>query len=228
MIDKERLDSLRKEIKLILYDTLDLITLVEFDKRFRGSVKTPRPINIFTQVISYNSTVAMVLSLCRHIDENKESVSLVNFLNKSINLSSKPEESIFNLRQFCKEWNRFTTGVVNSSDDVSDQNKAAEIDWKEYISKDDYISIKAIKADIAKLMEVTQKPKVYRNKRFGHLDKNHYKHIDENPMIYRELYSAADSIKNIVDKYYRVLHLNPISGFLVDDFTTHAPISIIF
>lgn len=226
-MDNRILDSLRIDIKNIMFDTVDLITIIEFDKRFRSG-KMPHPANAFTQVISHNSTYAMVFSICRQVDEDKNSISLINFLRKVINLSGKSQDSIFNIRQFCIDWNSFTTGVCNKTDNVSDRNTMAEYDWKHYISKNDILGIKSIQADIDELMKVTKKPKVYRNKKFAHLDKHHLKHLRRNSMIYRELYSATDSIKNIVEKYYRILHLNPISGFLSDEFETHKPITITF
>ena len=226
-MDKKLLNSLRDDITNIMYDTVDLLTLIGFDKRFRNN-KAPQPINAFTQVISHNSTYAMVFSICRQVDEDKNSISLINFLRKVINLSGKSQTSMFTMKQFCIDWNSFSAGVCNKTDGVSDQNTIAEYDWKQYISKEDIISIKAIQADIDELIKVTKKPKVYRNKKFAHLDKHSLKHIGRNSMIYRELYDATDTIKNIVEKYYRILHLNPISGFITDDFKNHKPISITF
>ncbi|MFH0779960.1 MAG: hypothetical protein V1928_03840 [Parcubacteria group bacterium] len=140
--------------------------------------------NIFLDYIKINYVTTIIVAICRQIDGDKDSISLINLLYEIYN----------NAEKITKKWfvaSYKTIGIVYG-------NRAFEENFGNLKHVDPAI----IYADIGNLIFYTKKIKKFRNKRVAHLDKNKEIKFDIN---FETLNDAIDLMEKIVKKYYLLL-----------------------
>jgi len=148
----------------------------------KDNPKTDKP-NIFLDYIKINYVTTVIVAICRQVDKDHDSVSLLNFLYKIYN----------NAEKITKEW-------------FASQYKEIErgnTDFKKNFGNLTYIDPCIVCIDICNLICCTREIKKLRNKRVAHLNKKKEIKFD---IDFDKLNKAVDLIKEIIIKYYLLLN----------------------
>jgi len=135
----------------------------------------------------------MVSAVCRQVDLDTRSSSLINLLNKLI----QADITIV----LTKDW---YSSKYHKEDDI--MPGFMEGLGKDYFENNfgpkEFVDPDIIRKDIRKLLRDTKKIKKYRNKRIAHRDSNNKLVFDIN---FNDLNKAIETIRVITSKYYSLL-----------------------
>ena len=158
-----------------LYDRF--VTIVNDNSKINKS-------NSFLNYIKINYITSIIIAVCRQVDKNSDSVSLINFL----------EEIYSNADKITKKW--FVSQYKTLGEEYSKK------DFEENFGSLTHVDPGIIYADIGKLLFYTKEIKKFRNKKVAHLDKNKKIKFD---IDFNILYKAIDLIEEIIKKYQLLL-----------------------
>lgn len=144
----------------------------------KDNPKTDKP-NIFLDYIKINYVTTVIVAICRQVDKDHDSVSLLNFLYKIYN----------NAEKITKEW--FASQYKEKAHGDSD--------FEENFGKLAYVDPDIVCFDICNLIRYTGEIKKLRHKRVAHLDKKKKIEFD---LDFSTLNKAIDLIEEIIEKYY--------------------------
>ena len=147
----------------------------------KNNSKINKP-NIFLDYIKINYITTVIVAICRQIDRDPHSISLINLLY----------EIYDNAEKITKEWftsQYQTTGVEHGSSD-----------FKKNFGSLKHINPAIIYADIGNLIFYTKEIKKFRNKRVAHLDKNKKIKFDID-------FDILDKAINLTEKLIKKYHL---------------------
>ena len=140
--------------------------------------------NIFLDYIRINYVATVIIAICRQIDNNCDSVSLINLFHEVYDNAEKITKE-----QFVSQYK--TTGIEHGNSD-----------FKEHFGNLEYVDPSIVYADIGNLIFYTKEIKKFRHKRVAHLDKNKKIKFD---IDFDILNKAIDLIEKIIKKYYLLL-----------------------
>lgn len=149
--------------------------------------------NIFLDYIKINYVSTLIVAICRQIDEDQGSISLINLLY----------EIYDNVEKITKIWfasQYKTIGIEHGKKD-----------FEENFGNLEYIDPGIVYADIGNLLFYTKEIKKFRNKRVAHLDRNKKIKFD---IDFNALNQSIDLIEEIIEKYYLLLTQSGMNGLL--------------
>lgn len=203
--DIKFIESRKEDIKKIIEQIKDLM----WDKKmFDETIEIMNnnaisQNNVFHIFINAGYVSHGVLGICRLVDENKDSLSLISVL-----------KSIFdNAEKITKEWY-----VKNYALERQFGNKSFEDNF----GNQSFIDPSIIYADIGSLIFNTRELKKYRDKRIAHFDKNGNVFLDEKvaPLVQK----ATAVIEELGKKYYLLLFQQGYGILLPTDHTNYQKI----
>lgn len=149
--------------------------------------------NSFWDFFKESYVSLMVSAICRQIDTDSRSSSLLNLLNRLI------QEDVTTI--ITKEW---YVGKYHRDDDVLPgfMEGFGEDCFEDHFGKKDFIDPEIIRNDLKQLTEDTKKIKKFRNKRIAHRDSNNNLVFDVN---FNDLNKALETIREVTSKYYALL-----------------------
>lgn len=153
-----------------------------FVKIIKNNPEIDKP-NSFLNYIRINYVTTAIVAICRQVDTNSDSVSLLNLLF----------EIHDNAEKITKKW--FTSNYK------ADEQRG-EKEFEKFFGKLKHIDPGIVYADIGKLIFYTKKIKKFRHKRVAHLDKKKKIRFD---IDFNILDNAIDLIEEILMKYYILL-----------------------
>lgn len=149
--------------------------------------------NSFWDFIKESYVALMVSAVCRQVDTDTRSSSLINFLNTIVDPSTaKKVTKAWYSQQYHKEDDilpGFMEGLGNSH-------------FEENFGDKDFLDPEVVQKDLAKLIESTKEIKRYRNKRIAHRDSNNDLVFDVN---FNDLDKSLEVVREITSKYYLLL-----------------------
>jgi len=149
--------------------------------------------NSFWDFIKEGYVALMVSAVCRQIDTDTRSSSLINFLNRLLDPAVA--------QRLTKDW---YSKQYHKDHDIYPgfMQGLGRADFEEYFGSKDFIDRDIVRADINKLAKKTKKIKRFRNKRIAHRDKRNNLVFDVN---FEDLDGAIETIRGITSKYYLLL-----------------------
>lgn len=149
--------------------------------------------NSFWDFLKESYVALMVSAVCRQIDNDSRSSSLINLLNILI----QADVTIM----LTKEWYIFN---CHRDDDVIPgfMEGIGENVFEEHFGSKDFVDPEIIRKDLDHLTRDTKKIKKFRNKRIAHRDSNNNLIFDVN---FNDLDQALETIREITSKYYLLL-----------------------
>lgn len=199
------IESFKKDVKEITNDISDLMwdrkMYNEFVEIVTGNPQISSP-NAFYDFVKTGYISHIILGICRQIDRNGKSLSLLNLL---IKISNNPEK-------ITKDWfaSQYKNSVLGEA--------IGRSHFQEHFGLLDYIDPAMVQADIDNLILDTAEIKKYRDKRIAHVDKGNVI-LDKN-FSFATLNKAIDSIERLGIKYYLLLHQGGITTLLPTDTTS--------
>lgn len=183
------IESLKKDISDIAYEVYDLVWVNKIYNGFINNIidkKIERP-NDFIDYVRWTYVSHMAMGICKEIDSDDKSVSLINILNKIF----------LNANVITKEW--FSKKYKSPL-----SKKHGENDFQNNFGTLDFIDPSIVYADAGRLLFYTKKIKKFRNKIIAHRDKKNKKlHIE---VAFSELDDVLNLIKKLTLKYFLLLH----------------------
>lgn len=152
--------------------------------------------NIFLDYIKINYVTAIIMAICRQVDEDPKSVSLINLLH----------EIYDNAEKITKKW--FASHYQKAGTALGKK------DFEENFGYLEHIDPSVVYADIGNLIFYTKDIKKFRNKRVAHRDKNKNIKFD---IDFDTLNNAIDLIEKLIKKYYLLLTQSGIPQLLPDN-----------
>jgi len=149
----------------------------------KDNPKIDKP-NIFLDYIKINYVTAIVVAICRHIDRNSNSVSLINFL----------DDIYKNAKKITKEWFASQYKTIEAT--------RGNNDFEKYFGNLEYVDPGIVYTDIGNLLFYTKEIKKFRHKKVAHLDRNEKIKFD---IDFNTLNKVIDLIEEIIKKYYLLL-----------------------
>lgn len=149
--------------------------------------------NIFLDYIKINYITTIIVAICRQIDRDQDSRSLINLLY----------EIYDNAEEITKKW--FASQYKTIGEEYGKKN------FKENFGNLEHVDPAIIYADIGNLIFYTKEIKRFRNKRVAHLDKNKEIKFD---IDFSTLNKAIDLIERIINKYYLLLTGDDLGSLL--------------
>ena len=149
--------------------------------------------NSFWDFFKESYIALMVSAVCRQIDTDTRSSSLINLLNKIM------EPSV--AESLTKDW---YCQQYHKDDDIMPKfmEGIGKSDFEDHFGSKDFVDPDIVQADINKLAEKTKKIKKFRNKRIAHRDKRNNLIFDVN---FNDLDKVVETIRKITSKYYLLL-----------------------
>jgi len=190
------LEPLKRNLNDILEDVLDLIWNRKIYKDAVSNKRTIKEPKGFYDFLKLTYASYAVIGVCRQIDRNKKSLSLLNLLN---NLFDNPEKLL--KKWFVNQYKQ-SLDLKESPDPNFPEEKGVKIFEKNF-GKLDFVNPSIIYADIENLIFYTREIKEFRNKRIAHKNK-------KGKMIFKvnfnDLDKAINIIEELVRKYYLLLY----------------------
>lgn len=149
--------------------------------------------NSFWDLLKESYVALMVSAVCRQIDTDERSTSLVNLLRTIL----------FNptvIQSLNKEW---YSEQYHRDDDIFPgfMEGIGKGDFEEHFGTKEYVDPAIVYMDLKKLEEDTKEIKKYRNKRIAHFDKKESLFKAN----YDDLHKAMETVRSIASKYYLLL-----------------------
>ncbi len=144
----------------------------------------------------------MVSGICRLIDKNKDSVSMINLLDKILH-----DPKHFTKNEFVKQYIKGKSGFEK---DTMEAVAMASFE-KNFSKTGKYIDVSVVCADIGRVVSSTAEIKRFRNKRVAHKDKNDKLVFN---LDFRDLDEAIDVIEKIVLKYNLLINQSGLDNLL--------------
>lgn len=199
--DKVFIASLKKDIENIGDNVSDLLwdkkMYEDFGTIIKNNPKIDKP-NLFYDFIKIGYISHVVLGICRQIDKDEHSLSLVNFLNKVFDNCEKIRKDWF-VKQYEK------SGLDKIFGRSGYGKHIAERDFKKHFGELDFIDPSMVCADIGSLIFYSKEIKKYRNKRIAHFDKDKKGKVVFN-LDFKTLNKSIKVIEELTKKYYLLLH----------------------
>jgi len=149
--------------------------------------------NIFWEIFRINYVSSVILNICRQIDTDSDSLSLINLLNKIIR-----NPRVITKKWFASQYQRNKTGEFKKM--MFDKGKA---DFENHFGKRNFIRKSIVSSDISKIRRYTRIIKKFRNKRVAHIDKNLKLKFNIN---FNDLDKAINILEKITLKYNLLLN----------------------
>ncbi len=149
--------------------------------------------NSFWDFLKEGYVALMVSAVCRQIDIDTRSASLINLLSRLL----QADVTII----LTKDW---YAGKYHKDDDVMPgfMEGIGKGDFESHFGHKDFVDPDIIRADLDKLIGATSGIKRFRNKRIAHRDANNKLVFDVN---FNDLDKALETIREITSKYYLLL-----------------------
>jgi len=149
--------------------------------------------NSFWDFFKESYVALMVSAVCRQVDSDTRSSSLINLLNKLIQADVTTV--------LTKDW---YSSRYHRDDDIMPgfMEGLGEDDFENNFGSKEFVDPDIIRKDIKKLVKDTKKIKKYRNKRVAHRDSNNKLVFDVN---FNDLDKAIETVRTITSKYYLLL-----------------------
>lgn len=176
----------KQDIDEITNDITDLVEhrwlFRQLEEMIRNNINLNKD-NLFWDFLRYNYVASMVLGICRQIDSDKNSISLLNLLS---DISSRPET-------LTKEW--FISTYENGRDGEFRRLMLGQgiKDFEDNFGKNKFVDSSMVDSDMSNLLGYTREIKKFRNKRVAHKDKNKKLKFDVD-------FAVLDEAVNIVEK----------------------------
>lgn len=185
-MNKKEIVNLKKGIRKIIDEVIDLSDIEQiFYEVVAITEKNPK-VNKNSSYWDFFEKIyisSMILGICRQIDSDKRSLSLINFLTKL-----RDDNFSFSQLDYLKQY--------------SNKNHALQM-WKNYFGNKKCIGCATIISDIKKLKNDTKKIKKYRDKKIAHRDKNNRLKFS---LTFNDLRKAVKSIQGTTEKYAGLLN----------------------
>lgn len=149
--------------------------------------------NSFWDFLKEGYVALMVSAVCRQIDIDTRSASLINLLNRLLQADVTTV--------LTKDW---YAGKYHKDDDVMPgfMEGIGKGDFESHFGQKDFVDPDIVRADLEKLIGATSGIKRFRNKRIAHRDANNKLVFDVN---FNDLDAAIETIREITSKYYLLL-----------------------
>lgn len=186
------LSGLLRKIDTVKWDVDDLLESGEVYKDFlkkKIPINDPEDFDFFLKSFYVSH---MVVGVCRQIDGDKQSDSLLSLLNNIFKNYKKIKKAWF-VDKYEKEFKH----LKETPDPDFGKNLGEKI-FEENFGKLEFVDPCIVCGDIGKLIIHTREITKFRNKRIAHKDKKEQR-FDVN---FDDLDKAIDLIVNITDKYY--------------------------
>ncbi|XOB46628.1 MAG: hypothetical protein ACKKMV_00375 [Candidatus Nealsonbacteria bacterium] len=148
--------------------------------------------NIFWEIFRINYVSSVVLNICRQIDTDSNSLSLINLLNKILR-----NPKVITKKWFASQYQKNKKG--NFKRMMFDKGKA---DFENNFGKRNFIRKSMLSSDISKIKHCTRIIKKFRNKKIAHKDKNLKLKFNIN---FNDLDKAINILEQITLKYNLLL-----------------------
>lgn len=149
--------------------------------------------NSFWDFLKEGYVALMVSAVCRQVDTDGRSSSLINLLGTILD---PPVTESLTKNWYSKQYDKgdeifpgFNEGIGRG-------------DFEEYFGSKDHVDPKIVRVDLERLKQDTKKIKKFRNKRIAHRDKKNNLVFDVN---FNDLDKAIETIRKITSKYYLLL-----------------------
>lgn len=149
--------------------------------------------NSFRDFLKESYVALMVLVVCRQIDADSRSTSLINLLNTL--LKSQVSEAITK-DWYCRQYHRDDDIIPGFMEGIG------KGDFEEHFGSGEHLDSSIVQADLDELIDKTKEIKRYRNKRIAHRDCNNKLVFDVN---FNELDETIETVRKITSKYYLLL-----------------------
>lgn len=182
----EQIKKWKQGIDEIANDIIDLVEHRWLFKQLEEIIKRNTNLNkdnLFWDFLRYNYVASMVLGICRQVDSDKNSISLLNLLS---DISSHPET-------LTKKW--FISAYRDGRDGDFRRLMVGQgiKDFEDNFGKNEFIDPSIIDSDMNNLLRHTREIKKFRNKRVAHKDKNKKLKFDVD-------FTVLDEAVNVVEK----------------------------
>lgn len=149
--------------------------------------------NSFWDFLKESYVALMVSAVCRQVDMDTRSSSLINLLSKIM------EPSV--AESLTKDW---YCQRYHKDDDIMPRfmEGIGKSDFEDHFGSKEFVDLDTVKADLKQLVGKTKKIKRYRNKRIAHRDSNNKLVFDVN---FNDLDTAIETIRKLASKYYLLL-----------------------
>lgn len=161
--------------------------------------------NIFWQFLRINYVSSAVLNICRQIDTNPDSLSLINLLN----------EILQNPKAITKRWfaSQYQKNIKGDPQKMNDFKKimfgVGKVDFENKFGIRNFIRKSMVNSDVQKLKRHTKSIKKFRHKRIAHLDKNRKLKFH---ISFNDLDNAIDVLEEATLKYNLLLNQAAYAG----------------
>lgn len=161
--------------------------------------------NIFWQFLRINYVSSAVLNICRQVDTNHDSLSLINLLN----------EILQNSNTITKRWfaSQYQKNIKGDPGKMNDFKKimfgVGKADFENNFGKRNFIRKSMMSSDILKLKRHTKSIKKFRHKGIAHLDKNRKLKFN---ISFNDLNNAIDVLEKTALKYNLLLNQAAYAG----------------
>ncbi|MCB9813202.1 MAG: hypothetical protein H6772_02215 [Pseudomonadales bacterium] len=149
--------------------------------------------NSFWDFFKESYVSLMVSAVCRQIDSDTRSSSLINLLNKLIQADVT---MLLTKKWYSSRYHRDNDIMPGFMEGIGEDDFENNFGSKEFVDPD------VIRKDITKLIRNTKEIKKYRNKRIAHRDSNDNLVFDVN---FNDLDKAIETVRAITSKYYLLL-----------------------
>lgn len=179
-------EPIESEVIRMMGNRLIFQEVVEISEKNKEISKS----NSFWDFLKESYIALMVSAVCRQIDMDSRSSSLINLLNKILNPSI--------IENLTKDW---YSKQYHRDDDVlpSFMVGIGQKDFEKHFGSKEYVNPDIVHADLERLIGKTKEIKRFRNKRIAHRDRRNNLIFDVN---FNDLNEAIETIRMITSKYY--------------------------
>ena len=149
--------------------------------------------NSFWDFLKESYVALMVSAVCRQVDSDSRSSSLINFLNKILQADVTV---LITKKWYADQYHREDDIMPGFMEGVGRDH------FEENFGKEDFIDPTIIRKDLDRLIQNTKKIKKFRNKRIAHRDKNNNLKFDIN---FNDLDQAIETVRELASKYSSLL-----------------------
>ncbi len=149
--------------------------------------------NSFWDFLKEGYVALMVSAVCRQIDIDTRSASLINLLSRLL----QADVTII----LTKDW---YAGKYHKDDDIMPgfMEGFGKGEFESHFGQKDFVDPDIIRGDLEELISTTSEIKRFRNKRIAHRDDNNKLVFDVN---FNDLDKVLETIREITSKYYLLL-----------------------
>lgn len=186
---KDDFESIESEVIRMMGNREIFQEIIEISKRNSQINKG----NSFWDFLKESYVALMVSAVCRQIDTDERSSSLVNLL-RTILFNPTVIQSL-NKNWYSEQYHRDDDILPGFMEGIG------KGDFEEHFGSKEYVDPAIVYMDLKKLEEDTKEIKKYRNKRVAHFDKKESLFKAN----YDDLHKAVETIRSIASKYYLLL-----------------------